>query len=215
MSWKETLTFLLHKKLCSISNETSLAFKKIFSDFDIPESSYQLLAGFDEDLIRHRLGYLNQIHIFLRSEPRDMDLFLLRLSPLFEGFTAIIFTNKSTYRHPSAPDEFRKVAYANICYVLSDSQNANTVNIGGSSGQGNDGRDKPDDSGRKGKKRESDGPPIPPNSSKEGNGDPDPESSGPGSGDKSAELSFRVSADLHHGIPFQNLQVLGALKIKV
>jgi hypothetical protein len=45
--------------------------------------------------------------------------------------------------------------------MLSESQNADTVNIGGSSGQGNDGRDKPDDTRRKGKERDSDGPPIP------------------------------------------------------
>lgn len=48
-------------------------FQKIFTDFNIPESEYLLLAGFDEEIIRSRLGYLNQIHIVLRSSPQDLD----------------------------------------------------------------------------------------------------------------------------------------------
>ena len=201
-----------------------IKFQNIFTNFNIPISEYQLLAGFDEDLIRRRLGYLNQIHVLLRSEPRDMDLFLLHLSQVLENFTAVIFTNKSTYRLPSAPEKFYEIARANTrktAYGLSTlSQNADmggSFNIGNSSGQGNNGRDGPDNSRRKGKERDSEDPPIPPDSSKEGNGDPDPEYPGPDDGDaQSAELLFRVSADLlQHNIPFQTLQVEGALKIKV
>jgi len=199
-----------------------ITFQKIFTDFSIPETEYQLLAGFDEDRIRSRIGYLNQIHVLLFSEPQNMDRFLLHLSQVLENFTAVIFTNKSTYHLPSDPDKFRKIAHASTAYGLSTlsrlSQNADiggSLNIGHSSGQGDNGRDGPDNSRKNGKERESEDPPILPDSGKEGNNDPDPKSPGP-DGDQSADVSFRVSANLHqHDVLFQTLQVSGALKIKV
>jgi hypothetical protein len=198
-------------------------FQKIFTDFNIPESEYQLLAGFDEDIIQHRLGYLNQIHVILRFEPRDVDRFLLCLSSALKNFTAIIFTDKSTHRLPSAPEEFHEIVRANTHktpYGISTLSQyvgmGGSVNVGPSGG--NNGQDRPNDSTRKGKEqeRDSEDPSIPHDSSKDV-GEPGPEFPGPGSSDaQSAELAFQVSANLlQNGIPFQLLQVQGALKIKV
>ena len=202
--------------------EQNLAtFQKIFTNFNIPESEYQLLAGFDEDIIRSRLGYLNQIHIVLRSEPQDVDRFLLCLSSALKNFTAIIFTNKSTYRLPSAPKEFHEIVRANTrktSYGISTlAQHADTggsFNVGGPSG-GNNGGDRPDDSTRKAKERERDPEdPSKPHDSNKEDSEPGPESPGPCS--SSAELAFRVSADLlQNGVSFQSLQTRGALKIMV
>jgi hypothetical protein len=199
-------------------------FQKIFTNFNIPESEYLLLAGFDEEIIRSRLGYLNQIHIVLRSSPQDLDHFLLCLSSALKNFTAIIFIGAVTYRLPSAPEEFHEIVRANTRKtpfgISTLSQQANvdgSFKVGGQSG-GDNGADGADDSTRKGKarKRDSDDPSIPHDSSKE-EGEPDPESPGPGSsGAGSAELAFRVSADLlQNDVPFQSLQAQGTLKIKV
>ena len=198
-------------------------FQKIFTDFNIPEFEYQLLAGFDEDIIRSRLGYLNQIHVILRSEPQDMNRFLLCLHPALKNFTAIIFTNKSTYRLPSSPEEFHEIVRANTCKTsYGISTLSQHVDAGGSfnvgPNGGNNGGDRPGDSTRKGKEqeRDSEDPSIPHNSSKE-DGEPGPESPGQGSSDAlSAELAFRVSANLlQNGIAFQSLHARGTLKIKV
>jgi hypothetical protein len=207
--------------------EQNLAtFQRIFSDFDIPESEYLLLAGFDEDSIRSRLGYLNQIHVVLRSEPQDVDHFLLSLSSALKNFTAIVFTSKSTYRLPSAPDAFQEIVRANTHKtphgILTLSQYADaggSFNVGGQSGS-NNGGDRPADSTRKGKEREreSEDSHIPHDSRKK-DSKPGPESpaSGPDSSNaRSAELEFRVSADLlQNGVPFQSLQAIGVLKIEV
>ena len=48
-----------------------------------------------------------------------MDRFLLHLSHVLENFTAVIFTDKSTYRLPSAPEKFHEIARAKL---LTDSQ---------------------------------------------------------------------------------------------
>jgi len=199
----------------------SETFKQIFTDFNIPESEYQLLAGFDEDLIRSMYGYLvNQIHIVLHSEPQDLHRFLLRLSLAIKNFTAIVVTDQSTYRLPSAPEEFHEIVRAcmqKVPYGISTlSQHVGvggSFNVGG--GGENNEQDRRNDSTRKGKERDSD-PSIPLDSSQEV-GEPGPESSGPGSSNaQSTELAFKVSAELlQNGIPFQLLQTQGALKIKV
>jgi len=197
----------------------------IFADFHIPISEYRLLAGFDEDLIRGRLGFLNQIHVFIHSEPPDMTSFLSRLSPALEQFSAFVFTDKSTYRLPSALPDFQEIARIatyksaeGLPSGFSLSQNMDmdgSLNVGSTSGQGGNGKD---DSRRKGKDSEREDPDrfVPPDSGKEA-GDPDPESPGPESGDaRDAEISFRVITHLHQCTkPFQDLQVKGTLKIKV
>lgn len=196
--------------------QNSATFKKIFANFNIPESEYQLLAGFDEDLIRlgSKHGYLvNQIHIVLHSEPQDVHHFLLCLSLAIKNFTAIVVTDQSTYRLPSAPEEFHEIIRASTQKSLSQH-----VGVGGSFSAGTSGgneQDRPNDSTRKGKERDED-PSIPHDSSKEV-GEPGPESSGPSSSNaQSAELVFQVSAELfQNGIPFQLLQTQGALTIKV
>lgn len=64
------------------------------------------MAGFDEDMIRNGFGFRGQIHV-LRPEPHDMDGFLLSLSSALDSFTAIVFTDKSTYHLPSAAEKIR------------------------------------------------------------------------------------------------------------
>lgn len=127
--------------------EQNLAtFEKIFADFHIPTSKYWLLAGFDEDLIQGCLGFLEQIHIFILSEPPDMISFLLCLLPALEPFSAFIFTDTSTHHIPSTPSDFDKTictaTYRTAdelpsCFsTLSQSQNMDTgrsLNLGSQS----------------------------------------------------------------------------------
>jgi len=63
--------------------------------------------------------------------------------------------------------------------------------MGGPSGQSSNGKDD-SESRRKGKEREDLDRFIPPDSSKESNGDPGPESHGPDSGNTRDEISFLV-----------------------
>lgn len=69
--------------------------ERIFSDFQISKSDYHLLAGFDEDLLQNRLGYLDQIHVLIHSEPLNMTFLLSQLEKTFMPFSAIVFTEKS------------------------------------------------------------------------------------------------------------------------
>jgi len=68
---------------------------KIFSDFQIPRSEYGVCAGFDQEKIR--LGFFEQIQVFIRSEVHDM---LLDLASIFAPFPAILFTEISSYDIP-------------------------------------------------------------------------------------------------------------------
>ena len=210
-------------------------FEAIFEDFHIQKSDYRLLAGFDEDIIRGHFGFLNQIHVFLLSEPPDITSFLTCLSPALEGFTAFVFTDKSRYRIPSSLPAFydiaRRATYTNArelpCCITMLSQNVGGVSStfggqSGLSGQGSNGSDVPR---RQGKERDT-GDDTRPDSGKGVNSDADPESSGPDGDTQNAEISFCVATDLHeydqaHGRdaprdePFQNIQVQGTVKTKV
>lgn len=216
--------------------ERNLAvFQKIFADFHIQQSDYRLLAGFDEDIIRDHLGFLNQIHLLIRSEPEDITSFLSRLSPALEGFSAFVFTDKSTYRIPSSLPEFnnigRRATYKttrelpSCISTLSQDVGNVTSTVGGPSVQSSNGMD---GSRRKGKEREVPERNSPPGPGTRADGDADPESPGPDGDDdtRSAVISFCVTSHLHQydqahardaprGEPFQKLQVQGTVKAKV
>ncbi len=209
-------------------------FEKIFADFSIQKSDYRLLAGFDEDLIRGRLGFLNQIHLLIRSEPSDITSFLSHLSPALEGFSAFVFTDKSTYRIPSSLSEFHNIArratrktiheLPSCISTLSQDVGNGTSTVGGITSQGNNGGD---GSRRKGKEREVPEPNSPPDSGRTADNDTGLEPLGPDGDDtRSAEISFRVITHLHQydqpreqdaprGEPFQKLQVQGTVNTKV
>jgi hypothetical protein len=71
---------------------------KIFSDFQIPQSDYGVCAGFDQEQVR--LGFYEQIHVFIRSEVHDMPSLLSELGSVFAPFPAILFTETSSYDIP-------------------------------------------------------------------------------------------------------------------
>jgi len=99
---------LLQATTCLIAAERALQhleynlpkIDKILSVFQIPQSDYGVYAGFDEGLMQAGLGYLEQIHVFIRSEVPDMPSLLSRLGSIFAPFPAILFTETSFYYIP-------------------------------------------------------------------------------------------------------------------
>lgn len=176
-------------------------------------------------MIRGRLGFLNQIHVFILSEPPDMTSFLSRLLPALEQFSAFVFTDKSMYRLPSALSDFARIARiftretahvlpSSFSTLASNTDAGGPTSLGGPSGQGGNGKD---DSTKKDKEREDPERFTPPDSSKEGKGDPVSESTGLDSSKaRDAKISFRVATHLHQRTEaFQDLEARGTLKIKV
>jgi hypothetical protein len=113
-------------------------------------------------MIRGRLGFLNQIHVFILSEPPDMTSFLSRLLPALEQFSAFVFTDKSMYRLPSALSDFARIARiftretahvlpSSFSTLASNTDAGGPTSLGGPSGQGGNGKD---DSTKKDKERE-------------------------------------------------------------
>ena len=226
--------FVVAQEALNHLQQNLAAFEKIFTDFHIPKTDYQLLAGFDEDLIRGRLGFLNQIHILIRSEPSDISSFLSHLSSVLDGFSAFVFTDKSIYRIPLSDSEFLNIVrQATLktarelpgCPLILSQDTANaTLTIGNPGGQSSNGTGAQDDSGRKGKEREA---PERPDSGRTGESNTDAGSPGPGNDHtQSAEISFRVITHLHRysqahmqgaprSEPFQELQIQGTVKVKV
>ena len=180
------------------------------------------------------MGFLNQIHLLIRSEPSDITSFLSCLSPALEGFSAFVFTDKSTYRIPSSLPEFHNIARCathktarelpSCVSTLSQDVGNVTLTVESPSGQSSNGED---GSSRKGKEREVPERNSPLDSGRTADGDRDPESPGPdGDNTRSAGISFRVISHLHQydqprkqdalrGEPFQKLQVQGTVKAKV
>ncbi len=87
--------------------------ESLLSSFQVHD--YRVFTGFDEELIQAGIGFLEQIHIFLSSEPADINSLLSQLASLFSPFTAIVFTRTTQYRIPDDFDELAQTyAYAFI-----------------------------------------------------------------------------------------------------
>ena len=152
---------------------------------------------------------------------------LSRLSPALEPFTAVVFTNKSTYHLPSVLPDFTGIVRTKTSKDISGlpsclstlSSNMDTggpSRLGGPSDQGSQGND---DSKKKGKERE-DPDRFRPDPSKECKGDGGSETPGPDDGNdkaRNAQISFQVTSQLcERTAPgFQDLQVRGVLTIEV
>jgi hypothetical protein len=150
--------------------------------------------------------------------------FLSRLLPALGQFTAVVFTNKSTYHLPSTLPDFteivristRRTAHAlPSCFSLpSNMDTGGVLSVGAPSGQGSNGKD---DSRKKGKERE-ERDRFMPDPSEEGNGNGGPKSPGPESGEaRDAQITFQVTTHLcqRSDPSFQDLRVRGALMTKV
>lgn len=68
-----------------------------FSRFEIEESEYFILAGFDEPLINSGIGYLEQIHVFVSAAVTSESPLLSELGQIFSPFSSILFTESSSY----------------------------------------------------------------------------------------------------------------------
>ena len=89
---------------------------KVFGRWQIQESDYVILAGFDESLIKSGVGYLEQIHVFVIAEIDATSLLLSELGRLFSPFSSILFTESSSYHLPVFKDngsvwEFEELVY--------------------------------------------------------------------------------------------------------
>ena len=206
-------------------------FTAIFEDFNIPVAHYRLLAGFDEDLLQSLVLYLQQIHVLVLSEPADMDTLLQRLSSaLGTDFTAIVYTDKSTYHLPSDLSDFTKMAHnstqkadalPSATFSLSSSTDTggeSSLRVGAPDNQGSNGNGQKLSGSQKGKEREGQSPDrFTPDPSKEGKGDGGLESPGPESGgSRDAQIMFSVTSHLiQQSEPFQDINVVGELTTKV
>ena len=88
---------------------------EVFGRWQISESEYVVLAGFDESLIKSGVGYLEQIHVFIITEVDATSPLLSELGRLFSPFSSILFTESSSYHLPVFKDgtvwEFDKLVY--------------------------------------------------------------------------------------------------------
>ena len=89
---------------------------EIFGRWQIQESDYVILAGFDESLIKSGVGYLEQIHVFVIAEIDATSPLLSELGRLFSPFSSILFTESSSYHLPVFKDngsmwEFEELVY--------------------------------------------------------------------------------------------------------
>ena len=73
----------------------------IFSSWWIQESDYVVCAGFDEDLIRAGIGYLEQIHVFTSDTSANDGILLNELGKIFSPFSAILFTPSTSIPIPT------------------------------------------------------------------------------------------------------------------
>jgi len=73
----------------------------IFSRWRIPESDYAVCAGFDEDLIRAGVGYLEQIHVFTSASLANKGGLLHELGKVFTPFSAILFAPSTSCPIPT------------------------------------------------------------------------------------------------------------------
>ena len=80
---------------------------KVFGRWQIQESDYVILAGFDESLIKSGVGYLEQIHVFIIAEIDATSPLLSELGRLFSPFSSILFAGFSSYRLPVFKDDGR------------------------------------------------------------------------------------------------------------
>ena len=89
---------------CGTSVKTNLPeVEKLLLSFQIHD--YRIFAGFDEHLVQAEIGFLEQIHLFVPSDPAEIHFLLSLLSVLFVPFSAIIFTKTSQYRIPLSTNE--------------------------------------------------------------------------------------------------------------
>ena len=73
---------------------------EVFDKWQIQESEYVVLAGFDESLIKSGIGYLEQIHVFVTAEVNANSPLLRELGRIFSPFSSILFTPSSWHRMP-------------------------------------------------------------------------------------------------------------------
>jgi hypothetical protein len=84
-------TALKHLQQCEAEIKTTLSL------LGISEMDYILLAGFNESVMHSGIGYLEEIHVILKSEfPSDSDL-LSSLGRIFSPFPGVIFTTSPPY----------------------------------------------------------------------------------------------------------------------
>jgi hypothetical protein len=85
-------------------NNMSLV-SEVFDKLDIQKSQYVVLAGFDESLIRSSVGYLEQIHVFVKAEIDTNSPLLSELGKVFFPFSSILFTESYSYHLPVFKDD--------------------------------------------------------------------------------------------------------------
>ena len=75
---------------------------EVFGRWQIQESEYVVLAGFDESLIKSGVGHLEQIHVFVLTEVDTISHapLLLELGKVFSPFSSTLFTESSSYSLP-------------------------------------------------------------------------------------------------------------------
>jgi len=71
--------------------------KAALSVSGISEMDYMLLAGFNESVIHSGIGYLEEIHVILKSESPPNDGLLSSLGRIFSPFPGMIFTTCPPY----------------------------------------------------------------------------------------------------------------------
>jgi len=82
-----------------------LSVSDVFKTWNIQESEYVVLAGFDESLIKSGIGYLEQIHVFVSAEIDATSPLLSKLGRIFSPFSSILFTESSSYHLPVFKDD--------------------------------------------------------------------------------------------------------------
>jgi hypothetical protein len=76
-----------------------------FLELRIDESQYNVLAGFNEGLIRSGFGYLEEIHVFCRVEIQSSPHFLTKLGKVLTPYPGVIFTPSFVYKTPVFKDD--------------------------------------------------------------------------------------------------------------
>jgi len=115
---------------CWIAAENALHYAKskisevseVFDRWNIQESDYIVLAGFDESLIKSGVGYLEQIHVFVSAEinPGTSSPLLSELGRVFSPFSSILFTESSSYPLPVLKDDRKMGSDELTCFTALD-----------------------------------------------------------------------------------------------
>ena len=84
-------TALQHLQQCEVEIKAALSLS------GISEMDYTLLAGFNESVIHSGIGYLEEIHVILKSEFPPKDALLSSLGRIFSPFPGMIFTTFPPY----------------------------------------------------------------------------------------------------------------------